>query len=93
MLNPVAVTALPEYKLRVEYADGVTGEVDLSHLVGKGVFAAWNDPAAFETVTIGDHGELLWSDGIDLCSDAIYLEITGKSAEDLFPSLKVPADA
>ncbi len=93
MLKPVAVTALPEYKLRVEYADGVTGEVDLSHLVGKGVFAAWNDPTAFEAVTIGDHGELMWSDDIDLCSDAIYLEITGKSAKDLFPSLKVPADA
>ena len=93
MLKPVAVTALPEYKLRVKYADGVMGEVDLSHLVGKGVFAAWNDPSAFEAVTIGDHGELKWSDDIDLCSDAIYMEITGKSAEDLFPSLKVPADA
>lgn len=93
MLKPIAVTALAEYKLRVEYADGVTGEVDLSHLVGKGVFAAWNDSTAFEAVTIGDHGELVWSDDIDLCSDAIYLEITGKSAEDLFPSLKVSADA
>ena len=93
MFKPVAVTALPEYKLRIEYADGVTGEVDLSHLVGKGVFAAWNDPMAFEAVAIGDQGELMWSDDIDLCSDAIYLEITDKSAEDVFPSLKVSADA
>ena len=93
MLKPVAVTALPKYKLRVEYTDGVTGEVDLSHLVGKGVFAAWNDRAAFEAVTIGDHGEFMWSDDIDLCSDAIYLEITGKSADDLFPNLQVRADA
>ena len=93
MPKPVAVTALPKYKLRVEYADGVSGEVDLSHLVGKGVFAAWNDPTAFEAVGIGDSGQLAWSDEIDLCSDAIYLEITGKSAEDLFPSLKVPTDA
>ena len=93
MLKPVAVTALPAYKLRVEYADGVTGEVDLSHLVGKGVFAAWNDPTVFEAVTIGDHGELMWSNDIDLCSDAIYLEITGKSADDIFPSLKVRTDA
>ena len=92
-MKPVAATALPEYKLRIEYADGVTGEVDLSHLVGQGVFAAWNDPKAFETVTIGEEGEFRWSDNIDLCSDAIYLEITGKLAEDVFPSLKVPADA
>ena len=93
MLKPVAVTALSGYKLRVKYADGVTGEVDLSRLVGKGVFAAWNDPSAFQGVTIGDHGELRWSDNIDLCSDAVYLEITGKSAEDVFPNLKAPADA
>jgi hypothetical protein len=93
MLRPVAVTALAKYKLRVEYVDGVSGEVDLSHLVGKGVFAAWNDPSAFEAVTIGEGGEFVWSDGIDLCSDAIYLEITGKSVEDLFPTLKAPADA
>jgi len=93
MLKPVAVTALPEYMLRIEYSDGVTGEVDLSHLVGKGVFSAWKDPMAFKAVTIGDQGELMWSNDIDLCSDAIYLEITGKSAEDIFPSLKVPTDA
>ena len=93
ILKPVAVIALPEYKLHLKYSDGVMGEVDLSHLVGKGVFAAWNDQAAFEAVTIGDYGELKWGDSIDLCSDAIYMEITGKSAEDLFPSLKVSTDA
>jgi len=93
MLKLIAVTALPEYKLRIEYADGVQGEVDLSHLVGKGVFAAWKDPVVFEAVTIGDQGELMWGNNIDLCSDALYLEISGKSAEDLFPGLKVSADA
>ena len=93
MVKPVSVTALPGYKLRVEYADGVTGEVELSHLVGKGVFAAWNDPKIFEAVAIGDHGEIRWNDDIDLCSDAIYLEITGKLPEDIFPNLKAPADA
>jgi len=93
MLKIVAVSALPRYKLHIEYADGVQGEVDLSHLVGKGVFAAWKDPAVFEAVTIGDQGELMWSNDIDLCSDALYLEISGKLAEDLFPDLKVSADA
>ena len=93
MMKPVAVCALPGYRLRVEYADGVTGEVDLSHLVGKGVFAAWNDPAIFDAVTVGDHGEIRWSGEIDLCSDSIYLEITGKSTDDLFPGLRAAADA
>lgn len=93
MVKPLSVVVLPKYKLRVEYDDGVTGKVDLSHLVGKGVFAAWNDPVAFETVMIGDHGELTWGDDIEICSDAIYLEITGKSVDELFPGRKASADA
>jgi hypothetical protein len=27
---------------------------------------------------IGSAGELNWEDGIDLCSDAIYLKVSGK---------------
>ena len=84
MLKPVAVIALPECKLHLKYSDGVMGEVG-SHLVGKGVFAAWNDQAAFEAVTIGDYGELKWGDSIDLCSDAIYMEITRQISRGFIP--------
>jgi hypothetical protein len=93
MIKPVSVTVLSNYRLHVEFNDGIGGDVDLSHLVGKGVFAAWNDPTAFETVIIGEHGELTWGDDIEICSDAIYLEISGMSAEELFPGLKASADA
>jgi hypothetical protein len=33
------VKVLPEYRLELEFDDGVTGTVDLSEGVGKGVFA------------------------------------------------------
>ena len=36
------VKPLPEYKLQLRYSDGAEGVVDLSHLAGKGVFAAWD---------------------------------------------------
>ena len=39
----INVTVLLDYKVKLEYADGETGIADLSHLVGKGVFALWND--------------------------------------------------
>jgi hypothetical protein len=87
MFRPVEVNALPGYRLYVRYADGVAGEVDLSNLVGQGVFVAWNDPTVFEQVSIGPSGEIRWSDQIDLCPDAIYLQITGKTPEEVFPSL------
>ncbi len=89
MFKPVKVKALEGYKLRIEYADGVKGEVDLSYLAGKGVFSFWNDYTAFENVYIGDSGEIAWNEEVDLCSDALYMKITGKTPEELFPNLKM----
>ncbi len=76
MFNPIDVKPLPGYRLQSRYADGVAGEADLSHLVGKGVFALWNDPKAFENVSIGASGEIQWSDDVDICADSLYWEIT-----------------
>ena len=82
------VKALREYRLELEFDDGVSGTVDLSDLVGKGVFALWSDHRAFEQVRIGSAGELVWGKAIDLCPDALYLKATGKKPEDLFPALR-----
>ena len=87
MFKPIEVRALPDYRLYVCYDNGVEGEVDLSHLVGKGVFAAWNDPGNFQKVSIGSSGEIRWNDQIDLCPDSIYMRISGKSPEEVFPNL------
>ena len=35
------VKVLPGYRLELEFDDGVSGTVDLSEAVGKGVFALW----------------------------------------------------
>jgi hypothetical protein len=82
------VKALPAYRLELEFDDGVRGTVDLSEAVGKGVFALWRDPLVFERVRIGSSGELVWGEKVDLCPDALYLKVTGKSPEDLFPALR-----
>jgi hypothetical protein len=87
MFKPVKVTPLPGYVVRIRYADGVDGEVDLSHLVGKGVFSIWNDPSSFTSVSIGASGEIKWSQEVELCPDSLYLQITGKSPEEVFPNL------
>lgn len=82
------VRVLERYELRLTFVDGTCGTVDLSDLVGKGVFAQWNDYDSFRRVTIGDAGELSWGKEIDLCPDSLYLQVTGKTPEDIFPSLK-----
>jgi hypothetical protein len=36
------------------------------------------DEAFFKTVHVGKFGQIAWSEDIEICSDAAYLEITGK---------------
>jgi hypothetical protein len=82
------VEVLTDYRVDLSFADGTHGVADLSDLAGRGVFTLWNDYAAFRKVTIGDTGELIWSDQIDLCPDSLYLKVTGKKPEDVFPALR-----
>ena len=74
---------LDNYRLSLTFEDGVCGTADLSGLVGSGVFAAWNRYDAFRNVRIGDSGELIWSDQVDLCPDSLYLRVTGKTIDEL----------
>ena len=43
-----------------------------------GVFAPLQDEEFFKKVHVGDHGQIAWTDEIEICPDAAYLEITGK---------------
>lgn len=91
MFNPVEIKPLPNYRLWIRYADGVQGEVDLSHLVGKGAFARWKEEGFFQRVRIAEGGAIAWGDDMDLCPDALYLRLTGKTPEQVFPALSVHA--
>ena len=72
----VAVQPLAQYRVWVRFSDGVEGEVNLSELVGKGVFALWNDPAQFAKVSIDPQSHTLtWPGGIDICPDTLYQDI------------------
>ena len=93
MSRPTDARPRPDYRLWVRYDDGAEGEVDLSHLVGHGVFKAWKDPKCFQDVRLGPYGELSWGEDIDLCPDAVYMRLTGKSPEQVFPALRAEVDA
>lgn len=93
LLRPVAVAPREGYRIWLRYADGVEGEVDLSGLAGKGVFVVWNDRRFFERVYISEWRSIAWSDEIELCPDALYMEITGKTPEEIMPGLRGATDA
>lgn len=68
--------ARPDYRLWIRFADGVEGEVDVSELAGKGVFAAWKDPAVFQAVAVdAESGTVVWPGGLDLAPNALYKEV------------------
>ena len=88
MLKPVQVRALPHHRIYIKYNDGAEGEVNLFDLVGQGVFEAWKDYVFFSRVQIGPGRQIRWRDEIELCPDTVYMRLTGKTPEELFPQLK-----
>lgn len=61
------------YRIWMRFADGVEGLVDLSWLVGKGVFSAWEDPAFFRLMRVDPEANtVVWPGRLDLAPDALY---------------------
>lgn len=74
------------YRIWPRYSDGAAGEVDLSHLAGKGVFRVWNDRNFFNGVHVSPHGSIAWDDDVELCPDALYRDLTGRLPFTLKPA-------
>lgn len=65
----------------MRFEDGVAGEVELGHLVGRGFFGAWTDIAEFEAVTIDpESGTVVWPHRADLAPDALHREVSSAAA-------------
>ncbi len=75
MIRPVEVKPRDGFRIWIRYDDGASGDVDLSSLAGRGVFAAWNDRRCFEDVHITPHGGIAWRNDLELCPDALRLRL------------------
>lgn len=86
----VAVEPREDYRVWLQYDDGVSGEVDLSSTPRTGVFAAWEDRAFFESAHLDEHGAVVWGEDeqLDACADYLYMRLTGKTVEELIPGLR-----
>ena len=89
MIRALEVEAREGLRIWLRFSDGTAGDIDLSDMAGRGVFRAWDRRSVFERVHVAPHGAVAWNDQIELCADALYLELTGKSAEEVFPGLRM----
>lgn len=77
MYRVVEVKPLRPYTIWLRFSDGVCGNLDLSDLVGQGVFAAWREPEVFTAVSIDPEAHTLrWPGGIDLAPEVLHEDLT-----------------
>ena len=65
------------YRVRLEFTDGVAGEVDLEDQLWGEIFEPLRDPAYFRRFEV--HPELntlTWPNGADLAPEYLYLTVT-----------------
>ena len=92
--RPISVKPCDGYRILLTYDDGVSGEVDLSHLINLGMFKALRQRSLFEQVGITEHGAIGWSPELELCPDSLYLRVTGAERGALQPrTAALPQDA
>ncbi len=88
-----AVNALPEYRLSVQFAEGVTKIYDLKPLFEKiPAFQALKDSGEFYAVSVdtGGYG-IVWNDELDLSCDELWAH--GERTETPFDDLMAFSDA
>lgn len=76
MNRVVSVQPLAGYRIWLCFEDGLEGEIDLSDLAGRGVFAQWERPGEFERVYVdSDAGTVAWPGEVDLCPVTLYGDV------------------
>lgn len=83
----VEIAPKADYCLYLRYDDGSEGIVDLADYAGRGVFSTWLEAGVFEQVRLTPDGHPEWPHEIDLCPDALYMRLTEKRPEEVFPTL------
>ncbi len=78
VLDNIIVTAVADpdtHAVALTWANGATTVSRFRHLVGRGVFAAFTNPAFFAQTRVGERGRSLdWPGEIDFCADALWFE-------------------
>ena len=87
-IDVVEVRPLEGFRIWVRFSNSEQGEIDLAECAGKPWFQPWHERTIFESVHISPHDALIWGNDPDesdmaVCIFSLYVELTGKSWEEL----------
>jgi len=88
MIRPTDIEPREEYRIWLRYSNGAAGEIALSHLAGYGICKIGDDRACFGVVYIAPAGSISQGENVELCPDALYIQLTGKSGEETMPNAR-----
>ena len=89
MIRIAQAVATEGLKLRLTFENGVSGTVDFSELATSPLFGPLTNDEFFKSVSIIRDGRALaWGEELEICADSLFLRITGKKPEDIFPKAK-----
>lgn len=89
-----SVTALPNYKLCIQFSEGITKTYDVGPLIERyPLFSSLKDnPTLFQSVMVDQGGYgVIWNDDIDISCDELYAN--GDKIETPFDGLIAFSDA
>jgi hypothetical protein len=82
MIWVTRATALPDYRLRLEFSDGKAGEVDLRNFIledQRPIVAALKDASAFAACHV-EMDTVVWDNGFDLAPEFLYARLRDPAA-------------
>ncbi len=89
MIRIAQAVATEGLELELTFENGVSGTVDFSELAKSALFDPLTNDEFFRSVSIIRDGRALaWKEELEICADSLFLRITGKHPEDIFPKAK-----
>jgi len=86
MIRIAQAEALEAFKVKLAFENGVVGTVDFSELAASPLFGPLKNYEFFEGVSIVRDGRALaWGEDLEICADSLFMRITGKKPEEIFP--------
>jgi hypothetical protein len=75
----VSVKPLENYRLEIEFSDGLRKVIDIHPFIRKGISAALNDESFFRQVMLEDGGGIAWPNGYDFCPNFLRDDVPAVS--------------